>query len=183
MKNVGGTNAELRRKTPEELAELRQKSIAQQNVIETAHAVCEKLPAERLREIRSNAASGHRDFLSNCVDPLELHAFVSNWNCDQGVEPLLEVVKNPSCDLGTALWLYWANDPYYYSRYGTVDDASGKEERMMFDLFRIVEHRMALNDFATSLVPFDPQPWIETKYHNAPWVVHRIPDLMMAKLQ
>lgn len=169
---------ELRMKTPEEIAQMREKSVAQAKVIHATHAVCEELPADRLQYIRSCAADGDAKILVKCNDPLELHAFVSNWNCDRGVEPLLEVLKNRACDAGTALWLYWGNDPYFYTRYATIDDASDDEERVMFDFFRIIEHRMACNDFATSRVPFDPQPWIETKYHNATWAIRKIPAYM-----
>lgn len=173
---------ELRMKTPEEIAEMRERSLAQAKVINATHAVCDKLPADRLQYIQSCAADGNAGILATCNDPLELHVFVSNWNCDSGVEPLLEIVKHRACDAGTALWLYWENDPHYYSRYATIEDASGHEERIMFDFFRMIEHRMASNDFSTSCVPFDPQPWIETKYHNATWVARKIPDVMFTAI-
>lgn len=169
---------QLRRKTPEKIAQMREKSIAQAKAIDATHAVCEGIPADRFQYIRSCAIDGNAEILALCNDPLELHAFVSNWNCDRGVEPLLVVVKNRACDAGTALWLYWGNDPYFYSRYATIDDARGDEERVMFDFFRFIEHRMACNDFATSRVPFDPQPWIEPKHHDATWAVHKIPESM-----
>ncbi|MBL8820206.1 MAG: DUF4274 domain-containing protein [Planctomyces sp.] len=110
---------ELRRKTPEEIAQMREKSIAQAKVIDATHAVFEELPADRFQYMRSCANDGNAEILASCNDPLDLHAFVSNWNCDRGVEPLLEVVRNRACDAGTALWLYWGNDPYFYSRYAT----------------------------------------------------------------
>lgn len=66
-----------------------------------------------------------------------------------------------------------------YSRYATIDDAQGDDERVMFDLFRIIERRMSCNGFASSRIPFDPQPWIETRYHSAPWAVHKIPEYML----
>lgn len=170
--------AELRKRTPEEIAEMRERSIAQAKVIQKTHAACDKLPCDRLEYIRSSASEGCGEALLECNDPIELHAFVSNWNCDVGVEVLLEVAKHRACDAGTALWLYWENDPYFYSRYGTIEDAGSKEERVMFDCLLVIERRMASKDFATSLVPFDPHLWIETKYLDAAWGVRKIPECM-----
>lgn len=173
---------ELRMKTPEEIAELRLRSLAKQNAIRATHSVCEKLSAERFQFIRSCAAEGNTATLQTCSDPLELHAFASNWNCDRGVEPILEIVRHRACDAGTALWLYWGNDPYYYTRYAAIGDVSDEDERVILDLLRTIEHRIAAQDFATSSVPFDPQAWIEAKYHNATWAVRKIPETMFSAI-
>ena len=42
-------------------------------------------------------------FLRECANPFELHLFVYGWNWDNGGEKSLQkIVKNDSCDAGTA---------------------------------------------------------------------------------
>ncbi|MGN6543607.1 MAG: DUF4274 domain-containing protein [Aureliella sp.] len=174
----------LRMKTPEELAELQRISQAKQQVRKLAHSVCDRLSAERKKFILQCVADAHTEFLSDSADPIELHLFASNWNCDRGVEPLLEIVQHRACDAGTALWLYWDNDPYFYLRYRNLNDADDEEEetRTMLQLSRTIEGRMAAGNFATSIIPFDPQPWINEKYAAASWAVHTIPAAMYRPL-
>lgn len=169
---------ELRTKTPAEIAELRERSLAQQRVVQDTHSVCNRLDADRLRVIAENAENGNQQVLAGCCSPLELHAFASNWNCDRGVEVLMEIVRNPNCDAGTALWLYWENDPYFYCQYASASDAKGNEERLMCDVMRTIESRILANDFATCDIPFDPTAWVESKYDDAAWVKHKIPQPM-----
>ena len=168
----------LRTKTPEELAEFRRISLARQQVRTTTHAVSARLTSERMKFILQSIAEPNTHLLADSIDPIELHVFASNWNCDRGVEPLLEIVQHKVCDAGTALWLYWDNDPYFYLPYRSVNDADDDETRTMLQLSRTVEDRISANNFKTSTVPFDPRPWINEKYAAASWAVHTIPAVM-----
>lgn len=115
-------------------------------------------------------------FLKEATKPLELHWFSCNWNCDRGVSPLLKVVKNASCDAGTALRLYWLNDPYYYQEYRTIGECPYDEEREMLRILRTIECRFKSGDFSTKRIPFDPAPWISDDYSES--AVHEIPAIM-----
>ncbi|MFT3883622.1 MAG: DUF4274 domain-containing protein [Gemmatales bacterium] len=162
------TTPDMRKRTPEELAELRRITALQDEDRMATHSICERISPERKAAILKAA-------LNRLKDPIELHYFISNWNSDGGVAPLLEIVQHPSCDAGTALWLYWDNDPYYYTRFRSVDDSDDDEERTMLTLSRTIEDRFKRSDFATSMIPFDPQHWLGKKSSGA---VHQIPQIM-----
>lgn len=102
--------------------------------------------------------------LDNIADPLELHLFASNWNCDQGVDPLLSIVRHECCDAGTALWLYWDNDPYFYLSDPILTQEGDGETKQMVQLLRGVEERFLSDNFATRRIPFDPSSWIEDEH-------------------
>ncbi len=38
-------------------------------------------------------------------------------------------MKRPACDAGTALRLFWINDPVYYSQYATISECPYEEEQ------------------------------------------------------
>ncbi len=193
----------IRKKTRLELADpdLTRRSDRQCAVRNSARAVTERLPKKRQEFIRNIA--GHewvrqfpsdadeaafekegrrwdrlrRQFLREAANPLELHLFASNWNCDGGSQPIHQIVANPHCDAGTALWLYWENDPYFYQAYRYIQDAEGWEQQWL-RILRSIERRFRRNDFATSQIPFDPEPWITDRYADAEWVVHEIPEVL-----
>ncbi len=192
----------VRKKTPAELADqaLKRRSQRQHMIRTAAHAATDRLPKKRADFIRNVAGdywvSDFHDadeeaferesrkwnrlrtqFLRDCEEPLEFHLFAAIWNCDRGIAPLQRILKSDYCDAGTALWLYWENDPYFYQAYQYVKDAEGWE-REWLQVSRAIERRFRRNDFATSKVPFDPEPWVTDKYADADWVVHQIPDVM-----
>lgn len=118
-------------------------------------------------------------FLRDTTNPLELHLFATNWNCDadEGVQPLYKIATHANCDAGTALWLYWEQDPYFAMAFRTVKDADAWQE-LFVKLSRTIERRFIRNDFATAKIPFDPTPWVTDKYDKSEWVAHKIPDVM-----
>lgn len=165
-------------KTPEELEEARRRSSAQQKSRAAIHAVGEQLPCDRKEYILKFLQEFKTDFLAGCNDPLELHFFATKWNRGYGVKPLLVVAGHSACDAGTALWLYWENDPYFYLRFRDLQDAEDDEERTMLEMSRLIESRITAKDFSTYLVAFDPKHWIDNKYANATWAVHKLPEEM-----
>jgi hypothetical protein len=50
-------------------------------------------------------------------------------NASRGMQPLVQLVKHPACDAGTAFRLYWINDPVYYSQYATSPSVPTKTSR------------------------------------------------------
>lgn len=47
-----------------------------------------------------------REFLASVANPLELHLLADRYNWDMGTGALLDIVRHPLCDLGTALMVY-----------------------------------------------------------------------------
>ena len=192
----------IRKKTKKELAdpELASRSQRQHKIRTAAHATTNKLSSKRRKFILNMTGEwtfhlsddaddseferesrkwerARREFLKTATNPLELHLFASNWNSDAGEEPVYRIVKHQHCDAGTALWLYWENDPYYYQVFEYVKDADSWEYQWL-RISRLIERRFRRGDFATAKIPFDPEPWITDRYADAEWVVHEIPEIM-----
>ena len=198
------TKRRIRKKTPAELAdaELRLRSQRQHEIRAAAHSVCDRLSHKRrsfildiadnrwiervdfewdspaFQKERRHWEKLRKQFLREATNPIELHMFASNWNCDRGSRPIDQIVRNPKCDAGTALWLYWENDPYFYQAYQGIHDADDEETAAWLRISRAIERRFLRNDFATSKIPFDPEPWITDEYAESEWVVHQIPEVM-----
>ncbi len=197
----------IRKKTKAELAspEFRDRSQHQSAVLMDAYHACDKLSKTRNQFIldiadnhwmnRIEDADDHAafdrasrtwnklrsEFLRDATKPLELHCFTCNWNAGRGLKPLAKIVKNDYCDAGTALRLYWINDPYYYQEYATIGECPYDEEREMLRILRAIERRFKADDFATERIPFDPTPWIDDKYLES--AVHVMPDVMRAPIK
>jgi hypothetical protein len=197
-----------RKKSSKELAsaDFKRRTKSERAIRRRAHAATERLPKRR-REFVLDLV-GHawvsqflsddddaafekesrrrqklrQQFLSEATNPLELHLFASEFNCDEGPGPIYMIVTHPHCDAGTALWLYWENDPYCWQAYRTAQDADG-EERTWVRIMRAIERRIRRDDFATAKVPFDPEPWVTDRYADAEWVVHDIPKEMYRPIE
>lgn len=193
----------VRKKTKAELASPTFRSRAEQQaaVLIQSYALCDRLPKKRrdfILDIASDQWIARFDavqdyaaleretkkwdrvrngFLKEDVaNPLELHWFSLNWDAERGAEPLRRIVKHANCDAGTALRLYWINDPYYYQDYRLIRDCPYSAEREMLQILRAIEQRFKRNDYATRRFTFDPKPWIEEKYEGAG--AHVMPSVM-----
>ena len=71
---------------------------------------------------RRSWAKLRREFVKSVSKPLEIHCFTCSYNASRGLKPLIQLVKHRSCDSGTALRLFWINDPVYYSQYSTISE-------------------------------------------------------------
>ena len=197
----------VRKKTKAELAspKFRDRSKYQAAVLMDAYRACDKLSKKRHQFIldiadnhwvnRFENMDDHKaydretriwnrlrsEFLRDTTKPLELHCFTCNWNAGRGLKPLLKIIKNKNCDAGTALRLYWINDPYFYQEYATIGECSYEEEREMLRILRAIERRFKADDFATKRIPFDPTPWIDDKYIES--AVHVMPDVMRGPIK
>src|SRR5204863_2470836 len=112
------------------------------------------------------AIRGRSRFLRVAKSPVELHYFSLHWNCDSGPGPIHKIVTNSRCDAGTALRLYWLNDPYFYQEYRLLRDCPESEQPWL-RILRAIERRFLRNDFLTAKIPFDPQPWAESRHSDA----------------
>src|SRR5579859_2705680 len=55
--------------------------------------------------------------------PDEWHRWAINWNWDHGTEIFEWIVAQPNCDKGTALSIYYAGQPDYFTRYASLEEA------------------------------------------------------------
>lgn len=177
----------VRKKTKAELADpaFRKRASKQSEVLMQSHAASEKLSKSRHQYVLDVADDAwisrfeqkddavafekecrkweklRREFPRSIDKPLEIHCFTCNYNASQGMKPLIHLVKHPLCDAGTALRLFWINDPVYYSQYETISECQYDEERDAMRLLNAIERRFKNNDFKSRKIYFDPQPWIE----------------------
>ena len=96
-----------------------------------------------------------REFFASVTDPEELHLFAGAYNWDGGVEDLLNVVRHPLCDRGTALLVYWRGQPGFDLEYADRD-AVPEYRQEVWDLSREIEGRVAAGQYLTATQAFDP---------------------------
>lgn len=196
----------VRRKTKSELADpaFRRRASTQAEVLIRAMNECEKLSKSRRQYILDVAddtwisrfedkdddsaferesrrwAKLRREFVRSVDNPLEIHCFTCHYNASRGVKPLVNMVKHPSCDAGTALRLYWINDPVYFTQYTTISGCPYDDEQDTMRLLRTIVRRFKVNDFGTRKIYFDPQPWIAADDVDLESL--RVPDSMLAAI-
>lgn len=116
------------------------------------------LPEDEFEKLRSDCDRKRNAFLKSCTDPVELHLFYTLWNPDDESE-IQKIVKNSCCDAGTALRVYWEQDPYFYRKYTSIKDADPVHKES-YRLIRSIETKFKKGEFASKKIPFDPTPWI-----------------------
>lgn len=89
-------------------------------------------------------------------DPWQLHDVARQLNWDDGTKLAKKILKHPSCDLGTALWLYWHADPHFYTAYPERKKVPA-HARKGWDLVKAIEEQVAQGAFAQARIPFDPR--------------------------
>ena len=174
----------VRLKTRAELAapEFRSQTARRSQILGQCHAVCEKLSKSRKQFLLNVARGGwnddpyldgdefartvrhwisrRKDFFNSDPKMLEVHFFTCNYDAHRGFDPLIKMVKPFNCDAGTAMRLFWINDPVFYSKYPTISSCPNGEERDAMRLLRVIKTRFRNKDFRTTKIPFDPRPWI-----------------------
>ena len=119
-------------------------------------------------------------FLRECTVPAELHLFAFHWNWDNGIKSLRKLIKNPYCDSGTAMMVYWFSNPHYYCEFRKLTDCP-EYNRDALALSRYIEWKFSREGFWSQLVPFDPKPWLTDEYDQ--YAVRRIPEIMFQPIE
>jgi Domain of unknown function (DUF4274) len=101
----------------------------------------------------------------SCVDlstylahatPEDWHQVAWHWNWDSGVEPLQWIIRQDTCDRGTALLIYWKGGPRYLAQYaerGEVPEYTVED----YDLVREIEAAYLAGRYTQTQIAFDPQ--------------------------
>jgi hypothetical protein len=175
----------VRKKTKSELAApaFRKRATSQSEVLLRSQAECDKLSKSRhhfildvasndwmsrvpdldddsaLEKESRNWARLRREFVRTVDKFREVHCFTCNYDSSRGMRPVLSLIKSQSCDAGTALRLFWLNDPVYYSQYQSISECPYDEEKEPMRLLRAIKQRFTKDDFKTRKIFFDPAPW------------------------
>lgn len=196
----------VRKKTKQELAEpaFRERMLTQSEVLQRAAAECDKLSQTRRQFILDVASNAwirrfehaddnaafekesrrwdqlRREFIKSVEKPREIHCFTCHYHAARGMQPLIQLMKHPSCDAGTALRLFWINDPVYFSEYRTISECPYEEEQEVMRLLRAIKLRFKRNDFQSRKIYFDPEPWIQSD--DVDLEVLQLPESMLTAI-
>lgn len=88
--------------------------------------------------------------------PEEWHQVAWNWNWDAGIEPLRWIIRQPTCDRGTALLVYWYAGPRYKARYASRDEVP-LYQLEGFDLVMEIEAGFLAGRYSNAQISFDPR--------------------------
>jgi hypothetical protein len=83
----------------------------------------------------------------------ELHGFAQSYNWDGGTDAMVEIIRHPLCDRGTALMIYWLAQPE------DVKEMPGKSPELVrdaYDLIVEIEKRIQSNGFARQTIGYVP---------------------------
>ncbi len=95
-------------------------------------------------------------FCQTNSNPEELHLFAQNVNWDFSTANLLDIVRNPSCDFGTAKMILRMSGLEYYQTFETYSDVDPVNKdgwTFIFTLLDIVKAKT----FKTSNIQFDAE--------------------------
>lgn len=90
------------------------------------------------------------------ASPDEWHQVAWNWNWDSGVEVLRWIVRQPTCDRGTALLVYWYSGPRWFARYTTLAEVTDYELED-YDLAMEIEQAYLAGRYTRTEIAFDPR--------------------------
>ena len=87
-----------------------------------------------------------------------LHRRAVEHNWDDGIDALVAIVRDPACDHGTALYLYWHGAPATCFERGRPAVSRRKLDRFDVPGFLVrLERRLLADDFATRKILFNPR--------------------------
>lgn len=90
--------------------------------------------------------------------PEECHQLALHWDWDDGVEALQWIVRQPLCDQGTALYIYWAATPNWYYQFKDREDVVARNrEAATYDLIKEIETRTLEGFYTRREIYFDPR--------------------------
>jgi Domain of unknown function (DUF4274) len=98
------------------------------------------------------------------ADPTMWHYIAWNWHWDNGMMPLTWMIRQPTCDQGTALMIYWVGGPRWYAQFQSRDEIS-EYHLDTYDLVKEIEQRYLAGYYTHHQIAFDP-----TDHEGTNWV-------------
>jgi len=83
------------------------------------------------------------------------HQVAMGWNWDGGVAPLAWIIRQPQCDIGTALLVYWRGGPGWDKQFLSRDEVPAHRLEV-FDLLEEVEGRLVSGFYSRQKISFNP---------------------------
>ncbi|HEX9414580.1 MAG TPA: DUF4274 domain-containing protein, partial [Ktedonobacterales bacterium] len=90
------------------------------------------------------------------ASPDAWHQVAWNWNWDSGGDVLRWIIRQSTCDRGTALLVYWYGAPRYFAQYTTRDEVP-EHELAGYALVREIERRYLAGAYTRQEIAFDPR--------------------------
>jgi hypothetical protein len=88
-------------------------------------------------------------------DPDVWHIVATSWNWDYSHAPLLWIIRQESCDIATALGIFFLADPSYYFRWVNDRSSVPTSTLEMFDFLAEIRERLARGFYERSEIAFD----------------------------
>lgn len=112
----------------------------------------------------------------HCLDPWAIDALARAHNWDEGAALPARVIASPTCDLGTALRLFWRAGAGFLQQWADEDEVPPVHRRL-WPLVREIERRVVAGAFTSGRVAFDVDE--ENDYEElAHRFKRRVPDVM-----
>ncbi len=90
------------------------------------------------------------------ASPDDWHQVAWNWNWDSDETYLRWIVRQPNCDRGTALLIYWYGQPGVCAEYASRD-AVPEFSQDAYDLLMEIETRYITGGYTRQEIVFDPR--------------------------
>ncbi|MFO0618041.1 MAG: DUF4274 domain-containing protein [Polyangiaceae bacterium] len=112
----------------------------------------------------------------HCLDPWAIDALARAHNWDEGAALPARMIASPTCDLGTALRLFWRAGAGFLQQWADEDEVPPVHRRL-WPLVRDIERRVLAGAFTSGRVAFDVEE--ENDYEElAHRFKRRVPDVM-----
>lgn len=87
--------------------------------------------------------------------PEQRHDAARNWNWDYGVPPLLYIVRQPDCDLATALEIFYLAQPSWYHQFDVDPSCKRLLDGDVYSLVKEIRARVNAGGFSRREIAFD----------------------------
>lgn len=102
------------------------------------------------------------------ASPDERHMAACRWNWDYGLAPLIWIIRQPDCDIATALTIYFACNPAYHLEFCGDRDKVVSVNLDGFDFLMELKNRVETNFYKHSDIAFDSRKELESILRSNP---------------
>lgn len=93
--------------------------------------------------------------------PDEWHSFATQWNWDNGLAPLIWIIKQHDCDRATVTHIYWGLDPEYFAGYGWKKPESGYWDELSYATILDIQDRWERDLYHRSEIHWEKPDYID----------------------
>jgi hypothetical protein len=102
-----------------------------------------------------DAMYAQADLFASITNPIELYiiAFYHNW--DLGTELLSLIINCDECDKGTAMMIFWAAEPGFYTQFSNEQEAEWASD--VYNLLQEIMYNWENGFYQEQIVSYDPR--------------------------